>query len=45
MKQVREIRGWGDTKQDCIDFLDNNPELKTQGYRVAKLGNVWVVGR
>lgn len=45
MSQVSIIKGWGDTKQDCIEYLNQNPGLKAQGYRVAKLGNVWVVGK
>ena len=41
----RQIKGWGDTKQDCVDYLAKHPELKKQGYRVVKLHNTWVVAK
>jgi len=40
---VRYIAGWGDTKDDCAKYLAKHPELKRQGYKVARLGNTWVI--
>jgi len=45
MVKIGEIKGYGDTKKDCVDYLAKHPELRGRGYKVVKLGNVWVVGR
>ena len=44
-KRISQIKGWGDTKKDCVDFLSKRPELRRQGYRTTKLGNTWIVGK
>lgn len=42
---VMSIKGWGDTKKDCTDYLKKRPSLRKQGYRTRKLGNTWVVAK
>jgi len=44
-RSISQIKGWGDTKKDCTDYLQKHPELKKAGYRAVKLGNTWVVAK
>lgn len=42
---IKYIKGWGDSKEDCVEYLGKHPELKRLGYRVVKLGNTWIVAK
>lgn len=42
---IKYIKGWGDTKKDCTDYLKKHPELKREGYKVRKLGNTWIIAK
>jgi hypothetical protein len=39
------VKGWGNTQDDCVKYLDKHPELKAQGYEVRQLQGTWVVAR